>query len=308
MITRDLLWKGIIEDLFEDFLGYFFPELYPLVDLEKGYEFLDKELQQIYPASALGQRFADKLAKVYLKSGGELWLLVHIEIQGYTDQDFARRMFSMFYRLLDRYNVNVCQLAIFTDDSPHFFPTSFHYEKFGTWLNYGYRAWKLLDNPPDILSKSNNIFALVMEAAWGSMPLFKNDEALYQLKTSLIRKLLTRDVGKATIRKLFQFIEHYAHFEKTELAINFENEINQISRPMGIEELIKERMLLDAEEKGIAKGIEQGIEQGIEKNTIQVIELMLQKGFEPAAIVEILEVELSLVLRVKEGLRNRSGN
>jgi hypothetical protein len=81
---------------------------------------------------------------------------------------------------------------------------------------------------------------------------------------------------------------------------------------MGIEELIKERMLLDAEEKGIAKGIKQGIakgiEQGIEKNTIQVIELMLQKGFEPAAIVEILEVELSLVLRVKEGLRKRSGN
>jgi hypothetical protein len=35
---------------------------------------------------------------------------------------------------------------------------------------------------------------------------------------------------------------------------------------------------------------------------------MLQKGFEPAAIVEILEVELSLVLRVKEGLRKRSGN
>jgi flagellar biosynthesis/type III secretory pathway protein FliH len=93
---------------------------------------------------------------------------------------------------------------------------------------------------------------------------------------------------------------------------------------MGIEELIKERMLLDAEEKGIAKGIEKGIkqgiakgieqgiakgiEQGIEKNTIQVIELMLQKGFEPAAIVEILEVDPALVRKVIGSLNKKSDN
>ncbi len=296
MITRDLLWKGIIEDLFEDFLHFYFADLVVEVDFEKGFEFLDKELQQIYPESALGQRFADKLAKVFLKNGVELWLLVHVEVQGYSDHDFSERMFTMFYRLRDRYHVNVCQLAIFTDESPTFSPSTFKYEKFGTWLNYGYRTWKLLENPPEVLAESDNIFAWVMEAAWGGLPLFKNDTALYHQKTNLVKKLLTKNISKQTIRRLFQFIEYYAHFEKPELAINFGNEINQISRPMGIEELIKERMLQDAEEKGM------------EKKTSSVIEQMLNKGFEPKIIAEILEVNPALVLKIKEELRKKSEN
>jgi hypothetical protein len=40
----DLLWKEIIEDLFEDFLNFFMPKLYQQVDFSQGYEFLDNEL------------------------------------------------------------------------------------------------------------------------------------------------------------------------------------------------------------------------------------------------------------------------
>lgn len=38
MISRDLLWKGIITSLVDDFLAFFFPEVFPLLDLEKGIE------------------------------------------------------------------------------------------------------------------------------------------------------------------------------------------------------------------------------------------------------------------------------
>jgi hypothetical protein len=50
MISKDILWKGIIKDLFEEFLCYFFSEEIPLIDFSKGFEFLDKELSQISPA------------------------------------------------------------------------------------------------------------------------------------------------------------------------------------------------------------------------------------------------------------------
>lgn len=33
MISRDLLWKGIITSLVDDFLAFFFPKVFPLVDL-----------------------------------------------------------------------------------------------------------------------------------------------------------------------------------------------------------------------------------------------------------------------------------
>ena len=47
MISNDSLWKGIIEDLLPDFLAFFYSD--QTFDLDKGYEFLDKELEEIYP-------------------------------------------------------------------------------------------------------------------------------------------------------------------------------------------------------------------------------------------------------------------
>ena len=51
MLTQDKLWKAIIEEFFSDFLHFFFKDYVHLVDFEKGFEFLDKELQQLYPES-----------------------------------------------------------------------------------------------------------------------------------------------------------------------------------------------------------------------------------------------------------------
>ena len=45
----DLLWKGIIEDVFEDFLAFFYPGIGADLDLDKGIQFLDKELEQVFP-------------------------------------------------------------------------------------------------------------------------------------------------------------------------------------------------------------------------------------------------------------------
>jgi hypothetical protein len=49
-------WKEAIEIYFKQFLPFFFPTIYNEVDLEKGYEFLDKELERIVKASMMAQR------------------------------------------------------------------------------------------------------------------------------------------------------------------------------------------------------------------------------------------------------------
>lgn len=103
IIHRDTLWKGIIEDLFDDFLFYFYPDWAKNeVDFEKPFEFLDKELSELYPNQKGKNRRADKLVKVFTKSGAEQWILVHVEVQGYEDSNFAERMFTYFYRIRDR--------------------------------------------------------------------------------------------------------------------------------------------------------------------------------------------------------------
>jgi len=40
--AKDILWKGIIEDLFADFLRFFYAGADEIFDMERGFEFLDK--------------------------------------------------------------------------------------------------------------------------------------------------------------------------------------------------------------------------------------------------------------------------
>jgi hypothetical protein len=67
----DLPWKDVLESHFEDFMAFFFPQIHAEIDWSRGYEFLDQELSQVVRDAELGKRLADKLVKVWTKSGDE---------------------------------------------------------------------------------------------------------------------------------------------------------------------------------------------------------------------------------------------
>src|SRR5712691_3101875 len=103
----DSPWKEAIEHYFPAFIAFFFPHIFAEIAWHRGYEFLDTELERVVRDATVGRRYADKLVKVFLQDGQETWLLIHIEIQGYPDPAFARRMFIYHYRIFDRYGVEV---------------------------------------------------------------------------------------------------------------------------------------------------------------------------------------------------------
>ena len=96
----DSAWKDILTVWFPEFMVFFYPELATEIDWSAGYESLDKELQTITTQAMLGNRFVDKLMKVKSCEGKELWVLLHIEIQGEKERDFEKRLFEYYYRLL----------------------------------------------------------------------------------------------------------------------------------------------------------------------------------------------------------------
>ena len=63
----DSPWKEMLEGYFEEFMAFFFPEIAADIEWELGYQFLDKELQQVVRDAELGRRVADKLVKVARK-------------------------------------------------------------------------------------------------------------------------------------------------------------------------------------------------------------------------------------------------
>src|SRR5262249_11516950 len=121
----DSPWKEALDSFFEPCLAFFFPQAHAEIDWARGYEMKDKELQQIEPDAEHGRRVVDKLVKVWLKSGEEGWLLIHIEVQTGREGEFARRMYVYNYRIFDRHDREVISLAILADEDASWRPDHF---------------------------------------------------------------------------------------------------------------------------------------------------------------------------------------
>ncbi len=116
--SYDSPWKEALKHFFPDFLDFFFRDAHSGIDWCLGYEFLDKELQQIARDAKLGRRYADILVKVWRHGGEEAWVLVHVEVQAQQQAAFAERMYVYNYRLYDRYRRPVASLAVLADEQP----------------------------------------------------------------------------------------------------------------------------------------------------------------------------------------------
>jgi predicted transposase/invertase (TIGR01784 family) len=297
MNQDDLLWKGIIEDMPVFFVELFLPDAAQVLDLDRGFEFLDKELEELFPEeTAKHPRFVDKLLKAYTKDGREEWILIHIEVQGYRDKDFARRMFTYFYRLLDRYNKPVTALAIFTDDKKNFRPNSFEYHFLGTSQVYTFNTYKVIDQDETLLANHSNPFAMVVLTVLLAIKNKKgSDETLINLKLKLFRMLISRQMEKSTMRALLTFLKLYVHFANPDSYRIFEQETLLITNDittMGIEQLVLKRERQE--------GREEGIEKGINLKARETAKKLIIRGFENEEIAEITGLTVDEVEAIRK--------
>src|SRR5258708_2856155 len=120
-MKQDILWKGIIEEVFDDLLRFVFRNADEVFDLQRKFVFLDKELAELHPEpeKPSSTRLVDKLVQVYRKDGRAEWLLVHLEVQGKAEADFPERMFRYYYRIFDSRRRPITAVAIFTGADGH---------------------------------------------------------------------------------------------------------------------------------------------------------------------------------------------
>lgn len=73
MQRDDTLWKVLLEYLFDDLLRFFLPNADELFDLNRGFESLIQELDQLLPPDNdnFQPRYVDKLVKVFTRTGDE---------------------------------------------------------------------------------------------------------------------------------------------------------------------------------------------------------------------------------------------
>ncbi|MBW4512111.1 MAG: DUF4351 domain-containing protein [Scytonematopsis contorta HA4267-MV1] len=205
----DSPWKEVLEAYFPQAMEFFFPQTFALIDWKRPYVFLDKEFQQISRKSKQGKRYADKLVKVYHIQGGEIWLLVHIEIQAQKEDEFPERMFTYNFRIFDQYHHSAISLAILCDENRKWRPQTYSYNYPDTELNFRFGSVKLLDydNRLAELEASNNFFALVVLAHLKTQQTNRKPQERKAWKFSLIRRLYESGLQEQDIRNLYRFID-----------------------------------------------------------------------------------------------------
>ena len=121
------------------------PEAHAQIDWGRCFAFLDKELQRIRPRGVAGRRVVDKLVRVYLKSGEEARVLVHIEVQSQPKKGFPGRMFAYYYRIFGKHGCPLASFGVLADARVGWRPDYFQQEMLGCKVRLDFPVVKLAD-------------------------------------------------------------------------------------------------------------------------------------------------------------------
>jgi hypothetical protein len=231
MSDYDNPWKDALDRWFEAFLAFFFPDAHRRIDWSRGWLSLDAELRQVVRDAELGKRLADQLVQVWLLDGREVCLLIHVEVQGWPEEDFARRMFVYHYRIFDRYNQQVISLAVLADDRPNWRPSHFGYDLVGCHLAFASPIVKLLDFDArrPLLEASGNPFATVVLAHLATGQTRDDPASRQAWKVRLVRGLYERGLSRDDVLQLFHLIDWMMDLPPA-LEQLFDQEIEAIER------------------------------------------------------------------------------
>jgi hypothetical protein len=291
MSDYDNPWKEALDRWFESFLAFFFPEVHRRVDWARGWVSLDAELRQVVRDAELGKRLADKLVQVWLLDGRECRLLVHVEVQGSSEEDFARRMFVYHYRIFDRYNQQVISLAVLTDERPDWRPDHFGYDLAGCRLDFTYPVIKLLDyaGQRGILEASDNPFATVVLAHLATRETQGDPPSRQQWKLRLVRGLYERGLSREDVLQLFNVIDWMMDLPAA-LEQLFEQEVEEIERERNMPYItsIERRALERGKAEGKAEGRAEGKVEGRAEGKADALLQILSNHYQIAVPAEVI--------------------
>jgi predicted DNA-binding protein (MmcQ/YjbR family) len=302
----DSPWKDVLDTSFQEFISFFYPEIYKDIDWTKAPLFLDKELRQIIKASKTGRRYVDKLVKVYRKTGEERWVLSHIEVQGQPQEIFPERMFIYSNRLFDVYQMKVASLAILADDNPDWRPTRYEDELWGSRKIFEFPSVKLLDYKDkwEDLKNSDNPFAIVVMAHLKMLETKGNFTDRLYWKIEISKMLYSKGYNERKIFALLKFIDWLMVLPK-KLSSSYHSTMHQVKEEKKMKFLTTFELF--AKEEGREEGMEKGREEGMEKGTnkgkilgqIEALQQMLKMRYLPKnqfdQMIQPLQIELAKI-------------
>lgn len=196
---------------------------------------------------------------------------------------FARRMWTYYYRLVDRYKCGVTSLALLADGDPSWRPDAYWHDTLGCKMTFRYPTTKLLDfqERKDELQSSSSPFALL------TLALLKVGETSDDMaergrwKLQAMRGLYYLDAPQIQKRQLLKFIDW---------AVRLPDELDrQLHTILAHSEEDKKMAYVTSFERiGLERGMKQGLEQGrLQEAHENILDaLKLRFGPLPQAVID----------------------
>jgi len=270
----DSPWKEGMELYFKELMQFFFPDIAVRIAWDKGYQFLDKELQQVVRDAETGRRHADKLVRVWSLEDEPFHVMIHIEVQSDKDREFPRRMYIYNYRIFDKSYRPVTSLAILADENPSWRPDAYTSEQWGCKINFEFPMVKLLDynDQIDSLLDQTNPFAIITAAHLKTKATKNNPQERYTWKWTITRALYEKGFSTKDILSLYRLVD-WLMMLPDELTKKFTQDL------IAYEEEKKMPYITSAERIGIEKGRNEGRDEGMVFNAREMLLEALDEKF-----------------------------
>jgi len=228
-MDHDRLFKELLTTFFVEFIELFLPQVAAYVEPDS-VEFLDKE---VFTDVTSGDRHeVDVVAKVRFR-GKETCFLIHVEAQASPVEDFGRRMFRYFARLMEKHGLPVYPIVLFSYDAPRR-PEPDRYQVVfpdKTVLDFCYTVIQLNRlNWRDFVRQANPVASALM----AKMDIAAGERA--KVKLECLRLLATLKLNRAKMQLIWGFVESYLRLG--------EDEQREVTRQLMNEEAV---MALDAQ-------------------------------------------------------------
>lgn len=283
---HDEAFKKLLQTFFKEFIELFFPELDRVLDHSQT-RFLMQELL----VDIVGQESRDLDLLLETKyTELDAYVLIHFEPQSYKEADFHERMFIYFSRLFERHRKEhklIIPIAIFTADDVKNEPDTLSMViPAHSILHFQFLKVELRNNHWRQFIESDNPVAAALLAKMGYNEREKREVRIAYLRMILRLKSKLDDARLALIMSVADLYfkpnneeEEEAIFQ--ELKSQYPEEGEQIME------------LMPAWKKW-------GYDEGKEEERQLIIRKLLDKGFEPEKVADVLDLPIDEVQKVTQ--------
>jgi hypothetical protein len=221
----DGAWKEALRDHLSEFIAKYFPVEHAAIDWSYQPDWFDKELSQVLGEAGRRNQEVDVLVRVRLLTGGEQWILLHLEIQTSYEEAFSVRVARYNAGLHWVFQRRAATLVVLADLRRDWRPDEDLFQFGGFESRVKFPMCKLIGKLDSEWRNDNSLPVLLARAQIEALRTAGDPEERYRSKWLLVRGLYDLGYNPQEVREVIRLVDWMMHL-RVDLEQRFRQELN----------------------------------------------------------------------------------